>query len=60
MQWVHFRVRARRPSAGRDAWWFAQVIRSLGSEGKVGKNPSLIKRLEKGKSTKKSLQDVGA
>jgi hypothetical protein len=27
MQWVLLSRSARRPSAGRDAWWFAQVIR---------------------------------
>ena len=27
MEWVLLSRSARRPSAGRDAWWFAQVIR---------------------------------
>jgi hypothetical protein len=61
MQWVLPSRSARRPSAVRDAWWFAQVIGvHQAREGKVGKNPLTYKEaLRKEKVRKKSLAGCG-
>jgi hypothetical protein len=61
MQWVLRSRSARRPSAVRDAWWFAQVIRGHQTgEGKVGENPlTYTEALRKEKVRKNLWQDPG-
>jgi hypothetical protein len=56
MQWVLLSRSARRPSAGRDAWWFAQVIGvHQACEGKVGENPLTYKEALKKEIVRKNL-----
>ncbi len=56
MQWVLLSRSARRPSAGRDAWWFAQVIGvHQAREGKVGENPLTYKEALRKEKVRKNL-----
>jgi hypothetical protein len=56
MQWVLPSRPARRPSAVRDAWWFAQLIGvHQAQRGKVGKSPLTYKEALRKKKVRKNL-----
>jgi len=56
MQWVLPSLVARRPSAIRDAWWFAPMIWVHQTrEGKVGENPLTYKEASRKEKVRKNL-----
>lgn len=56
MQWVLPSRSARRPSAVRDALWFAKVIGfHQAREGKVGENPLTYKEALRKEEVRKNL-----